>query len=159
MSSKKKLLDHNVKTIQGQEINLSCFTNKVILVVNTASYCGYTQQYAKLELLYQRYQEKGLVILGFPCNDFGEQETGSNEEIAAFCEKKYNVTFPLMEKVSIVKNNGHPFFNMLALISEEMPEWNFHKYLIDRTANNVLSYDSSIEPDDIIFTHQIELLL
>lgn len=153
------LLEETVQTIQGQNIQLIDLKNHVILVVNTASHCGYTKQYAKLEWLYQQYKEAGLVILAFPCNDFGQQEPGTHEEIRIFCEKNYHTHFHLMQKIHVVTEECHPLFLKLKKITGEAPKWNFHKYLIGRHAESVISFFSSVEPDDPQFIAQIELLL
>jgi glutathione peroxidase len=128
------------------------------LVVNTASFCGFTKQYKGLENLYRKYQNRGLVVLGFPSNDFGNQEPGSNKEIADFCENTYGVKFPMFAK-SIVKGpNANELFLNLAKMSEE-PRWNFHKYLIDRNGNFVKSFSSFTSPKSRKLIIDIEKLL
>ena len=145
-SSCSKLLNIEFPKLQNDEPkNLCDFKGNVILVVNTASFCGFTKQYKGLENLYRKYQNRGLVVLGFPSNDFGNQEPGSNKEIADFCENTYGVKFPMFAK-SIVKGpNANKLFFNLAKMSEE-PRWNFHKYLIDRNGNFVKSFSSFTSP-------------
>ena len=140
-------------------MSLCQFRGKVLLVVNTASQCGYTPQYEGLEKLYRRYRDRGLVILGFPANDFGGQEPGSNKEIARFCELNYGVTFPMFEKTSVVGANAHPLYRDLAAQTGKAPRWNFHKYLIDRAGQPVASFESKLEPSDPKLTGQIEKVL
>lgn len=130
-----------------------------MLVVNTASHCGYTPQYEGLEALYRRYRDKGLVVLGFPANDFGGQEPGSNGEIAAFCELNYGVSFPMFAKTGVVAGNANPFYASLAAKTGERPQWNFHKYLIDRSGEKVLSFDSRVAPRDPKLVGEIERML
>jgi glutathione peroxidase len=131
----------------------------VLLVVNTASECGYTPQYEGLEKLYRRYREKGLVVLGFPANDFGGQEPGSNKEIAQFCQLNYGVTFPMFAKTSVVGANANPLYQSLAARTGKPPRWNFHKYILDRAGQPVAVFDSAVEPADARITSQIEKLL
>ena len=143
------LLDHNFTTLQdGKPMPLCQYAGKVILVVNTASYCGFTSQYDGLEKLYVRLQDKGLVVLGFPSNDFGEQEPGSDKEIADFCRLTYGVEFPMASKTVVKGKNANPFYLKLAEITGSKPKWNFHKYLINRDATQVVAYTSFTKPDD-----------
>ncbi len=143
------LLDHNFTTLQdGKLMPLCQYAGKVILVVNTASYCGFTSQYDGLEKLYVRLQDKGLVVLGFPSNDFGEQEPGSDKEIADFCRLTYGVEFPMASKTVVKGKNANPFYLKLAEITGSKPKWNFHKYLINRDATQVVAYTSFTKPDD-----------
>ena len=130
-----------------------------MLVVNTASYCGNTPQYKGLQALYQKYRARGLVVLGFPSNDFGRQEPGAEADIAEFCERTYRVTFPMFEKSSVREANGNPLYDQLATLSGERPQWNFHKYVIDRSGKTVSSFGSSTLPEDAQFVRQIEALL
>ncbi|MBS1140932.1 MAG: glutathione peroxidase [Proteobacteria bacterium] len=143
------LLNHNFTSLQdGKPMPLCQYAGKVVLVVNTASYCGFTSQYDGLEKLYARLKDKGLVVLGFPSNDFGEQEPGSEKEIADFCRLTYGVEFPMVGK-SVVKGKGaNPFYLKLAEITGSKPKWNFHKYLINRDATQVIAYTSFTKPDD-----------
>lgn len=143
------LLDHQFPALQdGKPVPLCQYTGKVILVVNTASYCGFTSQYDGLEKLYARLKDQGLVVLGFPSNDFGEQEPGSDHEIADFCRLTYGVKFPMLGKTVVKGRNANPFYLKLAEITGSRPKWNFHKYLINRDATQVVAYSSLTRPDD-----------
>ncbi len=154
------LLDHNFKRLQdGVPQSLCQFNGKVILVVNTASKCGYTGQYEGLESVYDKYKSRGLVVVGFPSNDFGDQEPGSNQEIADFCRLTYGVKFPMMTKTDIAPPKTNAFYKQLILLSGNPPKWNFHKYLIDRSGRRVESFDSRIEPDSGFLLARIEQLL
>ena len=139
--------------------NLCQYQGKVILVVNTASFCGFTSQYEGLEKVYAKYKDRGLVVLGFPSNDFGQQEPGSNKEIADFCKNTYDVKFPMFAKSSISGSNANPLFKMLIAKTGTTPKWNFYKYLIDRNGNVVDSYGSMTKPTSSSFTAEIEKLL
>ena len=153
------VLDHKFASLQGEPVSLCQFHGKVLLVVNTASECGYTPQYDGLEKLYRRYREKGFVVLGFPANDFGGQEPGSNKQIAQFCQLNYGVTFPMFAKTSVVGANANPLFRELAARTGKPPRWNFHKYIIDQAGQPVASFESAVEPEDRRITAQIEKLL
>ncbi|MGB5081194.1 MAG: glutathione peroxidase [Burkholderiales bacterium] len=153
------LLDHTLPSLADKATPLCQFEGKVVLVVNTASHCGYTPQYEGLEALYRRFREKGLVVLGFPANDFGRQEPGSNKEIATFCEVNYGVSFPMFAKTGVSANNANPFYASLAAKTGERPAWNFHKYLIDRSGEKVLSFDSRVAPEDAPLVGAIERML
>ncbi len=143
------LLDHRFPALQdGQPVSLCQYAGKVILVVNTASYCGFTSQYDGLEKLYARLKDKGLVVLGFPSNDFGEQEPGKDKEIADFCRLTYGVEFPMVGKTVVRGKGANPFHQKLAEITGSKPKWNFHKYLINRDATQVVAYTSFTGPDD-----------
>ena len=143
------LLDHTFPSLQdGKPMQLCQYAGKVILVVNTASYCGFTSQYDGLEQLYARLKDKGLVVLGFPSNDFGEQEPGSEKEIAEFCRLTYGVEFPMVGKTVVKGKDANPFYVKLAQISDSKPKWNFHKYLINRDATQVVAFSSFTKPDD-----------
>ena len=139
--------------------NLCQYQGKVILVVNTASFCGFTSQYEGLEKVYAKYKDRGLVVLGFPSNDFGQQEPGSNKEIADFCKNTYDVKFPMFAKSSVSGSNANPLFKMLIAKTGTTPKWNFYKYLIDRNGNVVDSYGSMTKPTSSSFTAEIEKLL
>jgi glutathione peroxidase len=139
--------------------DLCQYAGKVTLVVNTASYCGFTQQYQGLEALYAKYQAKGLVVLGFPSNDFGKQEPGSSKEIADFCYNTYGVKFPMFSKSSVTGPQANPLFVSLIRETGKAPEWNFHKYLIDRHGRVVRSYASQVEPVDRGLVADIEKAL
>lgn len=143
------LLDHTFPAlVDGKPVSLCQYAGKVILVVNTASYCGFTSQYDGLEKLYERLKDKGLVVLGFPSNDFGEQEPGSEKEIADFCRLTYGVQFPMMGKTTVRGRDANPFYVKLAEITGSKPKWNFHKYLINRDGTGVVAYTSFTKPDD-----------
>lgn len=139
--------------------NLCQYAGKVALVVNTASYCGFTTQYQGLEALYAKYQGKGLVVLGFPSNDFGKQEPGSSKEIADFCYNTYGVKFPMFSKTSVKGPKANALHGALIKATGKSPEWNFHKYLIDRSGNVVKSYASDITPEDRTLVDDIEKAL
>jgi glutathione peroxidase len=143
-------------TILDQPQSLCEYAGSVVLVVNTASECGYTPQYEGLEALYRKYRSRGLVVLGFPSNDFGGQEPGSNREIAAFCVNQYAIDFPMFAKTELKSN---PLYAELAKATGAAPRWNFHKYLIDRSGRQVLSFDTRVEPDDPKLVSAIEKLL
>lgn len=149
------LLNQTLNRLQdGAPQSLCQYQGKVLLVVNTASYCGYTGQYDGLEALYEKYRERGLVVVGFPSNDFGNQEPGSEKEIADFCRSTYGVKFPMMAKTAITPPATHPFYKQLIARSGSAPKWNFHKYLIDRSGTRVASFESAVAPNhrDIVAT-------
>jgi glutathione peroxidase len=154
-----RLLDVKMDTLTQDAASLCQYEGKVLLVVNTASQCGYTPQYEGLEKLYRRYKDKGLVVLGFPSNDFGRQEPGSNKDIAAFCEVNYGVSFPMFTKSAVARGTVNPFYERLASASNSRPRWNFHKYLVDRKGARVLAYVSDVTPDDPKLVREIERLL
>ncbi|WP_255539906.1 glutathione peroxidase [Polynucleobacter sp. 78F-HAINBA] len=154
------LLSHTFPRLQDEAPqNLCQYQGKVILVVNTASFCGFTSQYEGLEKLYAKYKDRGLVVLGFPSNDFGQQEPGSNKEIADFCKNTYDVKFPMFAKSSVSGSNPNPLFKMLIAKTGTTPKWNFYKYLIDRNGNVVDSYGSMTKPSSSSITGEIEKLL
>jgi len=154
------LLRHAFTPVQGGPAKSLChYQGKVVLVVNTASKCGYTYQYEGLEALYRKYRDRGLVVLGFPSDDFGGQEPGSNKEIAEFCRTVYGVQFPMFEKASVTRIDANPLYGELAAKTGQKPRWNFHKYLIDRTGTRVASFGSNVEPASSEFVAQIERLL
>lgn len=154
------LLDHEFERLQSGARESMCeYAGKVLLVVNTASYCGYTRQYEGLEELNRIYGGRGLAVLGFPSNDFGGQEPGGNGEIAEFCRTTYGVAFPMFAKSSVTGRGANPLFAELAQRSGEAPGWNFHKYLIDRRAGTVRSYASAVRPLDAGLRSDIEALL
>lgn len=143
------LLNHTFTTLQdGKPMPLCQYAGKVILVVNTASYCGFTSQYDGLEKLHDRLKDRGLVVIGFPSNDFGEQEPGSDKEIADFCRLTYGVEFPMVAKSTVKGRNANPFYRQLIERTGSTPKWNFHKYLISRDGNEVVAYTSFTKPDD-----------
>lgn len=143
----------------GEPESLCQYEGKVLLVVNTASYCGYTHQYEGLEAMYRKYRSRGLVVVGFPSNDFGGQEPGTNQEIAQFCRLTYGVQFPMYEKSSVSDLRSNPLFADLASRTGKSPQWNFHKYVIDRSGQPVASFTSQVEPNDPKLVALIERLL
>jgi glutathione peroxidase len=142
-----------------EPISLCQFRGKVLLIVNTASECGYTPQYDGLEKLYRRYRDRGFAVLGFPANDFGGQEPGSNKEIAQFCRVNYGITFPIFAKTAVVGPNANPLFRELAVKTAKPPRWNFHKYLLNKVGQPVAVFESTVEPEDRRITAEIEKLL
>ena len=141
------ILNHQFLRLQDDAPqNLCQYAGKAVLVVNTASYCGFTSQYEGLEKLYQRYQKSGLVVLGFPSNNFGQQEPGSSKQIADFCFNTYGVKFPMLSKTEVVGPEQHLFFSALSKAGGSSPKWNFHKYLIDRNGKVVASFSSMVTP-------------
>ncbi|GAA4022655.1 glutathione peroxidase [Actimicrobium antarcticum] len=154
------LLQQQFKRLQDEAPqNLCQYAGKVTLVVNTASYCGFTSQYQGLEALYAKYQSRGLVVLGFPSNDFGKQEPGSSKEIADFCFNTYGVKFPMFSKAVVTGANPNPLYAALGKATGKTPQWNFHKYLIDRSGKVVTSFPSEIEPTNPALVGAIEKAL
>lgn len=154
------LLQHRFDRLQDEKPQSLCqYGGKVLLVVNTASFCGFTGQYQGLEALYARYQAQGLVVLGFPANDFGRQEPGSNQAIADFCENTFGVKFPMFSKTSVTGREANPLYRQLAQRTGESPQWNFHKYLIGRDGQTVRSYPSALDPQNPAFLKDIEKFL
>ena len=153
------VLDHRFDDLDGAPIDLCAFSGKVILIVNTASYCGNTPQYRGLQALYDTYRARGLVVIGFPANDFGSQEPGSNNEIRDFCELTYGVEFPMVEKTSVVGATTNPVFTELAAMTRQKPEWNFHKYLVSRDGARAFSYPARMQPQSREIVDRIEALL
>lgn len=161
-SSDPYVLGYTMKDIDGNDVDLAQFKGKVILMVNVASKCGYTPQYVGLEKLFKEKGPKGFVVLGFPANDFGEQEPGSNSDIKTFCSSKYNVTFPMFSKISVRGDEQHALYKQLAAQPKPIggePGWNFTKFLIDRNGNVVGRFDSKTKPDDVVLQKKIEELL
>ena len=156
MAACPTLLDRNVQTLDERTQSLCDYAGKVLLVVNTASQCGYTPQYDRLEALYRKYRERGLVVLGFPMNDFGGQEPGSNKEISQFCVNEYAIDFPMFAKTQLKAN---PLYLDLVRASGQAPRWNFHKYLVDRRGSRVQSFGTRVEPNDAKLVNAIERLL
>jgi glutathione peroxidase len=151
----------NAMSIQGKEISMDTYKGKVVVVVNTASKCGFTPQYKGLESLYQRYKEKGLVILGFPCNQFGNQEPGSEKEISESCLINYGVSFPMFSKITVNGDNAHPIYkylkNKLPGFLGKSIKWNFSKFLIDANGTPVKRFSSSTIPEKLV--NDVEKLL
>ncbi|GAA3399705.1 glutathione peroxidase [Paenibacillus hodogayensis] len=167
--------DYTARNIRGEEIGLNQYEGKVLLIVNTASKCGFTPQYTELQKLYEQYKDRDVVVLGFPCNQFGAQEPGSEDEIHTFCQLNYGVTFPLFEKVDVNGSDRHPLFGYLTeqapfegfdpenprgkrltsmleregLLESNDVKWNFTKFLVDRSGNVVGRYESPVEPAEI----------
>ena len=156
MAACPSLLDRKMETLDERTQSLCEYSGKVLLVVNTASQCGYTPQYEGLEALYRKYKGKGLVVLGFPMNDFGGQEPGSNKDISSFCVNQYAIDFPMFAKTELKSN---PLYVDLAKSTGESPRWNFHKYLVDRSGKRVQSFGTKVEPNDQKLLGAIERLL
>ncbi len=149
-----KLYSFQVKTIEGKTTTLAEYKNKALLIVNVASKCGFTNQYAGLEALYQKNKDKGLVVLGFPCDQFGNQEPGNEEEIKNFCSLNYNVTFPMFSKIEVNGADAHPLYEYLknekkGILGTQAIKWNFTKFLIDRHGNVVERFSPQTEPKDL----------
>jgi glutathione peroxidase len=153
--------DFQAKTIEGKEVPLSQYEGKALLIVNTASECGYTPQYQGLEELYQAYKGRGLEILAFPSNDFGGQEPGTNQEIKKFCERRYRTTFPLFGKIPVKGRQADPLYRYLTTLPENGGEvtWNFNKFLVDPTGRVVAHLDSAVEPTSAETKKRIEAIL
>lgn len=146
---KDDILSIKVKAIDGKEVNLTDYKNKVLLIVNVASFCGYTKQYSGLQDLYETYKDKGFEILAFPCNQFGNQEPGSNEEIKNFCSSKYNVTFRLFDKIDVNGNNKSPLYAILTdnpVTGKGDIKWNFEKFVVGKNGKIIARFPSSVEP-------------
>ena len=159
-SSCPALLDVSFPRLQDESPqNLCQYRGKVLLVVNTASYCGYTRQYEGLERIYAKYRDQGLVVLAFPSNDFGQQEPGSKEQIADLCFNTYGVKFPIFSKSVVTGRDANPLFSALAKSTGQPPKWNFHKYLVGRDGKPVTAFPSAVEPTDARVTREIERLL
>ena len=158
---KNKIYEFRAKSINGEEISLNDFKGKVILIVNTASNCGFTPQFKELEDLYRKFKDSGLEILGFPCNQFGKQDPGSSKEIKEFCEINYGVTFKMFEKIDVNGNNAHPLFTFLkdekhGLIGKDI-KWNFTKFLVNEEGEVIARFAPSKSPKKL--TSKIEKLL
>lgn len=146
-SKDKTIYSFQANAIDGSAVDLASFKGKVLLIVNVASRCGYTPQYAELESVWKAFKDKGLVVIGFPCNDFGGQEPGSETEIKDFCTKNYGVTFPMMSKVQTKAASGQsPIYAFLSASTGKLPSWNFGKYLIGRDGKPVAFYGSGVKP-------------
>jgi glutathione peroxidase len=153
------LYDLKVHSLDGKPVDLSQYKGHVVLVVNVASKCGFTPQYKGLEALYLNYKDKGFVILGFPSNDFGQQEPGTPEEIRAFCTSNYSVTFPLFQKVDVLKGPTQAPVYQFLTASHPQPSWNFCKYLIDANGKVVNFYPSMVKPEDKELTDAVDAAL
>jgi glutathione peroxidase len=160
----KSIYDFTMKSIDGQPVNLGSYSGKVVLLVNVASKCGFTPQYAGLEAVYEKYKDRGLVIVGIPANNFAQQEPGTNEEIKKFCSNKYNVTFPMMSKVSVLGDDKTPLYSFLTA-ADTNPQfagdikWNFTKFLFDRSGKPVARFEPNVTPDSPQVTAAIEAAL
>jgi len=175
LHAQDNFFDFKLKSLAGEEVSMSSFKGKVIVVVNTASKCGLTPQYEGLEAMYKKYKESGLVVLGMPCNQFLKQEPGTSSDIAEFCQKNYGVSFPMFEKIEVRGENAHPLYKMMtsekpfkgfddsasgqkfkSFLSEKFPEiyegdgvkWNFTKFIFDRSGNLVRRIEPNITPAD-----------
>jgi glutathione peroxidase len=147
--------DFSAKALGGKDINLSSYKGDVILIVNTASQCGFTPQYKGLEELHKKYGDRGLKVLGFPCNQFGNQEPGDSSQIASFCKKNYGVDFQMFEKIDVNGNSAHPLYKYLTAaapgaLGTEAIKWNFTKFLIDRQGKVVKRYAPNVEPSQLV---------
>ena len=160
----KSIYDFTMRSIDGQQVSLKSYSGKVVLLVNVASKCGFTPQYAGLEAVYEKYKDRGLVIVGVPANNFMQQEPGTNEEIKKFCSNKYNVTFPMMAKVSVLGDDKAPLYQFLTDKSTNPTiggdiKWNFTKFLFDRNGNPVARFEPAVKPDSPEVTAAIESTL
>jgi glutathione peroxidase len=156
------IFDYSATSLAGAPVDLAQYKGKVLLIVNTASACGFTPQYKGLEEVYKQFSDKGVVVLGFPCNQFGAQEKGTEEEIGAFCEKNYGVTFPLFSKIDVNGDDAHPLFKQLkkdapGLLGTEAIKWNFTKFLVGKDGKVFKRYAPSTAPAEL--TGDIEKLL
>ncbi len=154
--------DFRVKTIEGREVKLDEYKDKVLLIVNVASKCGFTPQYEGLEIIFEKHKDQGFAVLAFPCNQFGAQEPGTEEDIKSFCDLQYGVKFPLFSKIDVNGPNTHPLYEFLkkslpGVLGSEGIKWNFTKFLIDRQGNPVKRYGSADKPESI--NQEIEALL
>jgi glutathione peroxidase len=160
----KSIYDFNLRSIDGDHVSLKSYQGKVVLLVNVASKCGFTPQYAALESVYEKYKDRGLVIVGIPANNFAQQEPGTDEEIKKFCSNKYNVTFPMMSKVSVLGDDKTPLYVFLTDKSVNPQiggdiKWNFTKFLFDRNGNPVARFEPNVTPDSPQVTAAIESAL
>jgi glutathione peroxidase len=158
------IYDFTINSIDGQPVSLKTYHGKVVLLVNVASKCGFTPQYAGLEALYEKYKDRGLVIIGVPANNFAQQEPGTNEEIKTFCSRKYNVSFPMMAKVSVLGDDKTPLYRFLTDSSTDPKfagdiKWNFTKFLFDRNGNPVARFEPAVTPDSPAVQAAIEAAL
>lgn len=150
------LLQHSFLRLQDEKPQALCqYSGKVLVIVNTASFCGFTKQYGGLEALYAKYRDQGLVVLGFPSNDFS-QESGSNKEIADFCENTFGVKFPMFAKSAVTGPAANPLYRQLAERTGSKPSWNFHKYVVSRDGRQVTSFGTRVDPGNTAFVKEIE---
>ena len=145
----KSIYDFSVKDIDHEEISLEKFKGKTLLIVNVASRCGFTSQYTGLQSLYEKYKDKGFEILAFPCNQFGSQEKGTNDEIKEFCSTEYNVSFKLFDKIEVIGENASPLFKKLTQDAGREIQWNFTKYLINKDGDFVRGFGTQKKPEEI----------
>jgi glutathione peroxidase len=151
--------EFSLPSIDGAPAPLSAYKGKVALIVNVASQCGYTPQYAGLEKLYEKFKDKGFVILGFPANNFGAQEPGTNEEIKTFCSRNYNVTFPMYSKISVKGSDKAPLYKFLTDSTGGEVKWNFTKFLVDGNGQVITRFESAVEPDSPEMIRAVEKAL
>ncbi|WP_203235142.1 redoxin domain-containing protein [Rariglobus hedericola] len=162
MHAAESVFDITVKDIKGTDVSLDAYRGKVLLIVNVASKCGYTKQYTGLEALYATYKERGLVVLGFPCNQFGGQEPGTEEEIAAFCSTKFDVKFPLFSKLEVNGSGRAPLYTFLSGEGSKFPGkigWNFNKFLVGRDGQVIARYESKVAPESTELIAAVEAAL
>ena len=157
----KVAYDFNFKDLDGSPLNLSEYRDKVIVVINVASQCGFTSQYEDMQQVWEKYQSKGIIILGVPSNDFGKQEPGSNEDIKNFCEAKFGISFPMTEKVSVKGSEAHPFYIWARenYGKSAIPKWNFHKIIIDKNGKIAETFSSITSPSSKKFIKTLEKLI
>ena len=153
------LADFHAPTLTGTDRDLADYVGNVVVVVNTASKCGLVGQFEGLESLYKEFTEEGLVVLGFPCGQFAGQELDSADEIGEFCQVNYGITFPVFAKTAVVGANANPLYRQLATRTGHPPKWNFHKYLVDKSGQQIAAFESAIDPEDRRLIAQIEKLL
>ena len=153
----KSIYDFSVKDIDHEEISLEKFKGKTLLIVNVASRCGFTSQYSGLQSLYEKYKDKGFEILAFPCNQFGSQEKGTNDEIKEFCSTEYNVSFKLFDKIEVIGDNASPLFKKLTQDAGREIQWNFTKYLINKDGDFVRGFGTKKKPEEIE-EHNVKIL-
>ena len=163
-AQQKSIYNFTIKSIDNQPVSLESYKGSVVLLVNVASRCGYTPQYKGLEALYEKYKDKGLVIVGIPANNFAQQEPGTNEEIKTFCSRNYNVSFPMMSKVSVLGDDKTPLYSFLTGADTDPKfagdiKWNFTKFLFDRNGQPVARFEPAITPDSQTVTSAIEAAL
>jgi len=160
-AAKKTALDYKVNNINGKEVDLNQYKGKVLLIVNVASKCGKTPQYKDLQALHEKYGEKGLKVMGFPCNQFGGQEPGTNAEVLQFCQDRYDVTFDMFAKIDVNGKKQHELYKHLTTVAAKPKgagkvSWNFEKFLVDREGNVVGRYSPNVKPTSPLLTSQIE---
>jgi len=161
-SHAESIYDIKLKNIDGKDTTLAAYKGKAVLIVNVASKCGYTKQYTGLQELYEKYKDKGLVVLGFPCNQFNAQEPGSNQEIKEFCSSKFHVTFPMFDKLEVNGANRHPLYVQLAGKDSPFPgdiKWNFNKFLVGKDGKILNRFDSKVTPESDEMAKAVEAAL